>query len=48
MTQFKERAVEMIQRMPEEMMFYVMYILQNLEGMQTDTLSCGDVYHFGK
>lgn len=36
MTQLKERAVEMIQRMPEEKMFYVMNILQNLEGMATD------------
>lgn len=36
MTQLKERAVEMIQRMPEEKMFYVINILQNLEGMVTD------------
>lgn len=36
MTQLKERAVEMIQRMPEEKMFYVMNILQNLEGMAVD------------
>ena len=36
MTQLKERAVEMIQRMPEEKMFYVMNILQNLEGLATD------------
>ena len=36
MTQLKERAVEMIQRMPEEKMFYVINILQNLEGMATD------------
>lgn len=31
MTQLKERAVEMIQRMPEEKMFYVMNIFHNLE-----------------
>lgn len=48
MTQLKERAVEMIQRMSEEKMFYVMNIFQNLEGMQTNTLSCGDVCHFEK
>lgn len=36
MTQLKERAVEMIQRMPEEKMFYVINILQNLEGMAAD------------
>jgi hypothetical protein len=38
----------MIQRMSEEKMFYVMNIFQNLEGMQTNTLSCGDVCHFEK
>jgi hypothetical protein len=36
MTQLKERAVEMIQRMPEEKMFCVINILQNLEGMAID------------
>ena len=36
MTRIKEKAVEMIQRMPEEKMFYVMNILQNLEGMAVD------------
>lgn len=36
MTMIKERAVEMIQRMPEENMLYVMNILQNLEAMSTD------------
>lgn len=36
MTQIKERAVEMIQRMPEENMFYVINILQNLEAMSAD------------
>lgn len=36
MTQIKERAVEMIQRMPDESMFYVINILQNLEAMSTD------------
>ncbi len=43
MTQLKERAVEMIQRMPEDKMFYVMNIFHDLEGMRTDTLSCSDV-----
>ncbi len=33
MTQIKEKAVEMIQRMPEENKFYVINILQNLEAM---------------
>lgn len=36
MTIIKERAVEMIQRMPEENMLYVMNILQNLEAMSED------------
>ena len=36
MTRIKERAVEMIQRMPEENMFYVINILQNLEAMSID------------
>ena len=36
MTQIKERAVEMIQRMPDENMFYVINILQNLEAMSID------------
>lgn len=33
MTRIKERAVEMIQRMPEDDMLYVINILQNLEEM---------------
>ncbi len=33
MTMIKEKAVEMIQRMPEDSMFYVINILQNLEAM---------------
>lgn len=36
MTMIKERAVEMIQRMPEENMLYVINILQNLEAMSAD------------
>ncbi len=36
MTIIKERAVEMIQRMPEENMLYVINILQNLEAMSAD------------
>ena len=36
MTMIKERAVEMIQRMPEEDMLYVINILQNLEAMSAD------------
>lgn len=48
MTQLKERAVEMIQRMPEEKMFYMMNIFHDLEGMRTDTLSCSDICHFEK
>ena len=31
MTRIKEKAVEMIQRMPDDDMFYVINILQNLE-----------------
>lgn len=33
MSAIKEKAVDMIRRMPEENMFYVFNILQNLEGM---------------
>lgn len=36
MTSMKERAVEMIQRMPEDNMLYVINILQNLEAMSLD------------
>ena len=33
MTLMKERAIQMIQRMPEDNMLYVINILQNLEAM---------------
>lgn len=33
MTQMKEKAVKMIQRMPDDNMFYVINILENLEAM---------------
>lgn len=33
MTRIKERAVEMIQRIPDDDMLYVINILQNLEAM---------------
>ncbi len=36
MTQMKERAVELIQRMPDDNMFYVINILQNPEAMTAD------------
>ncbi len=36
MTLMKEKAVEMIQRMPEDNMLYVINILQNLEEMSED------------
>ncbi|MCH5345268.1 MAG: dihydrodipicolinate reductase [Acetatifactor sp.] len=36
MTQIKERAVEMIQRMPDDSMHYVINILKNLEEMTAD------------
>ena len=36
MTLMKERAVEMIKRMPESNMTYVINILQNLEAMSVD------------
>ncbi len=36
MTQIKERAVEMIRRIPEEHMLYVLNILQSLEAMTAD------------
>lgn len=36
MTQIKERAIRMIQRMPEDNMLYVINILQNLEAMSAD------------
>ncbi len=36
MTRMKEKAVEVIRRMPEDKMAYVINILQNLEAMSTD------------
>ena len=36
MTLMKEKAVEMIRRMPEDNMMYVINILQNLEAMSID------------
>ena len=36
MTLMKERAIQMIQRMPEDNMLYVINILQNLEAMSTN------------
>lgn len=36
MTPMKEKAVEMIRRMPEDNMTYVVNILQNLEAMSVD------------
>ena len=36
MTRMKEKAVEMIRRMPEDNMSYVINILQNLEAMSVD------------
>lgn len=36
MTLIKERAIKMIERMPEDNMLYVLNILQNLEAMSTD------------
>ena len=36
MTRMKEKAVEVIRRMPEDKMAYVINILQNLEAMSID------------
>ena len=36
MTLIKERAIKMIQRMPEDNMLYVINILQTLEAMSID------------
>ncbi len=36
MTLMKEKAVEMIRRMPEDNMIYVINILQNLEAMSVE------------
>ena len=36
MTQIKERAVELIERITDDNMFYVINILQNLEEMSSD------------
>ena len=36
MTQMKERAVELIERIPDQKMFYVINILQNLEEMSSN------------
>ena len=44
MTQMKERAVELIERIPDEKMFYVINILQNLEEMSSNsTPECAEV-----
>lgn len=52
MTLIKERAIKMIQRMPEDNMLYVINILQNLEAMSVDKEkgpdgSCRD-FKYGK
>ncbi|MCM1182024.1 MAG: dihydrodipicolinate reductase [Roseburia sp.] len=39
MTQMKEKAVELIRRMPDDNMLYVINILQNLEAMTADKAS---------
>lgn len=39
MTEMKERAVELIERIPDEKMFYVINILQNLEEMSSNRSS---------
>lgn len=36
MTPIKERAIEMIQRIPEDNMYYVINMLQNIEAMTAD------------
>lgn len=36
MTHMKERAVELIERMPDDNMFYVINILQNIEEMSSN------------
>ena len=36
MTQIKEKAIKMIQRMPEDNMLYVINILENMEAMYAD------------
>ena len=36
MTHMKERAVELIERIPDDNMFYEINILQNLEEMSSD------------
>ncbi|MEY8356231.1 dihydrodipicolinate reductase [Lachnospiraceae bacterium 54-53] len=36
MTQLKEKAVEMIQRMPDDNMLYVINILENLQAMSVN------------
>lgn len=39
MTQMKERAVELIERMPDDNMFYVINILQNIEEMSSNRMT---------
>jgi DNA helicase IV len=43
MTQVKERAVEIIQRIPEEKMPFVFNILQNIEGIAGERAVAHDV-----
>ena len=43
MTQMKERAVELIERIPDEKMFYVINILQDVYKRQ-DHYICGNTF----
>lgn len=39
MTRMKEHAVELIERMPDDNMFYVINILQNIEEMSSNRMT---------
>ena len=38
MTMLKERAVDMISRMPEEKLYYVVQLLESVEGLSENTV----------
>ena len=38
MTMLKERAIDMINRMPEEKLYYVVQLLESVEGLSENTV----------
>lgn len=44
MTVMKERAIDMIRRMPEEKLHYVVQLLESVEGLTEDTENGGKTF----